>query len=90
MNPWDRPGWVPPFVDLATLALHICAHENTIENWVRQGIFPAPRMQGGKRMWSWKEVEKHLAGGNAAEHAPVSLAERIKEGTRRAAAGGRQ
>jgi predicted site-specific integrase-resolvase len=49
----------PPFQDLATLAQHICCAESTIENWVKVGVFPTPRMQGGKRLWSWKEVERH-------------------------------
>jgi predicted DNA-binding transcriptional regulator AlpA len=55
----------PPFQDLATLAEHICAGESTIERWVKEGKFPLPKMQGGKRLWSWKEVEKHLARTNA-------------------------
>ncbi len=84
--PWDRPGWVPPFLDLSTLALHICASERSIENWVRMGIFPPPRMQGGKRLWRWSEVERHLAGeGEPQQNEPVDLAARIKEGTWRAA-----
>lgn len=51
----------PPFMDLATLAEHICCGESTIEAWVKQGIFPCPVRQGGKRLWQWKEVERHLA-----------------------------
>jgi hypothetical protein len=39
----------PPFQDLATLAEHICTGESTIENWVRQGLFPAPKKIGGKQ-----------------------------------------
>lgn len=78
----------PPFQDLATLARNVCLSERTIENHVSLGIFPAPRMQGGKRLWRWAEVEKHLAGGDAEGQArPVTLVERIREGTRRAAGG---
>jgi hypothetical protein len=80
--------FIPPFQDLATLARHTCLSERTIENHVVMGIFPAPRMQGRKRLWSWKEVERHLAGVDTGEHAkPVDLVERIRNGTRRAAAG---
>lgn len=77
----------PPFADLATLARLICLSEKTIENHVAMGIFPAPRKQGGKRLWEWETVRKHLAGEGTEAHAPGDLAERIKEGTRRAAGG---
>lgn len=65
----ERLLYPPPFMDLATLARHICSGESTIENWVKMGQFPAPRMQGGKRLWRWKEVEKHLAGDGVASAA---------------------
>jgi hypothetical protein len=75
----------PPYQDLATLALHICAAESTIENWVRLGLFPEPRKVGGKRLWSWKEVERHIAGTKELTAAsPDELAERIKNGTKQA------
>jgi hypothetical protein len=73
----------PPFQDLATLSAHICAAESTIENWVRLGLFPEPKKLGGKRLWSWKEVERHL--GKVGDTAlPDELAERVKNGTRQA------
>jgi predicted DNA-binding transcriptional regulator AlpA len=49
-------------MSLATLAEHIDSGESTIENWVKLGTFPKPVMQGGKRLWRWKDVERHLAG----------------------------
>jgi len=76
----------PPYQDLATLSQHICAAESTIENWVRIGIFPQPRKVGGKRLWQWKEVERHLAKMNdAADSSPDQEAQRIREATRAAA-----
>jgi len=76
----------PPYQDLATLSQHICAAESTIENWVRIGIFPQPRKVGGKRLWQWKEVERHLAKMNdTAESLPDEEAQRIREATRAAA-----
>lgn len=75
----------PPFQDLATLAAHISTAESTIENWVKLGQFPAPRLQGGKRLWSWKEVERHLARDKELTAcSPDALAERVKNGTRQA------
>jgi hypothetical protein len=73
----------PPFQDLATLAEHICAAESTIENWVRLGLFPEPKKVGGKRLWCWREVERHLANINPAKSLD-ELAERIKNGTKQA------
>lgn len=70
----------PPFMDLATLAEHICCGESTIENWVKEGKFPEPKRQGGKRLWRWKDVEKHLARGPDPQ--AQSEAERIREATR--------
>jgi predicted DNA-binding transcriptional regulator AlpA len=78
----------PPFQDLATLAEHICAGESTIENWVRQGLFPQPRKIGGKRLWQWKEVERHLAAMNEMSASLSDEAQRITEATRAAAAEG--
>ena len=74
----------PPFMDLATLAEHICCGESTIEKWVKEGNFPKPvTPPGGKRLWRWKEVEKHLAGKSRIE--PISEVDRIREATRAAA-----
>jgi len=77
----------PPFQDLATLAEHICAGESTIENWVRQGLFPQPRKIGGKRLWQWKEVERHLAAMSETSALLSDEAQRITEATRAAAKG---
>ena len=75
-----------PFQDLATLSEHICAAESTIENWVRLGLFPEPKKIGGKRLWEWKKVARHLAIQEqvTSSSGPDELAERIKNGTRQA------
>ena len=76
----------PPYQDLATLAAHICAGESTIENWVKLGLFPAPKKVGGKRLWRWKDVERHLAAENGMVAAsPDQQAEGIRNATRAAA-----
>lgn len=76
----------PPFQDLRTLSEHICAAESTIENWVRQGLFPAPRKIGGKNLWRWKEVERYLAHANdLAASLPQDETRRITDATRAAA-----
>lgn len=84
----DRLPYPPPFMDLRTLAEHICAGESTIENWVKMGTFPKPKHQGGKRFWRWKEVERHLAAQHDdAPTAPGDHAQRITDATRKALQG---
>jgi predicted DNA-binding transcriptional regulator AlpA len=80
-------SYPPPFQDLRTLSEHICASESTIENWVRQGLFPAPKKVGGKNLWRWSEVEKHLAATpDLSEDGNSNELRRITNATRTAAA----
>jgi predicted site-specific integrase-resolvase len=76
----------PPWQDIATLCAHLCISEGTVDNWVKQGILPAGRMVGGKRMWKWSEVEAKLdpATGIVPE---ADLAARVYNATKQAANG---
>jgi hypothetical protein len=73
-------------MDLATLSEHVCCGESTIENWVRLGIFPVPKKIGGKRLWEWKVVQRHLAKYDEQGAASIDQAEAIRNATRAAAA----
>ncbi len=79
----------PPFMDLRTLAEHICAGERSIERWVSMGTFPKPRLQEGKRLWEWAKVKRHLAARN--DDVPASgidtQLKEITDATRRALQG---
>ena len=76
----------PPYQDIRTLSEHICLSERTIETWVKLGKLPAPVAgSDGKRLWRWKDVEKHLAPERAIG-TPSDDIERIREATRAAAA----
>ncbi len=88
MTAAGRNGFIPPYMDLRTLAEHICVGESTIENWVKMGMFPPARRIGGKRLWRWADVEAHLAGeaGNAAV-SPEQQIEAIRNATKAAAGG---
>ena len=81
----DRLPYPPPWQDMPTLCVHICVSSTTVENWVAQGILPAPRKRGGKLMWKWSEVDAYLTNGRP-DGSPESDAERIRRGTREAAA----
>ena len=83
-----RPlAYPPPWQDMATLCQHICAAPNTVDKWVLDGILPPPRKRGGKLMWKWSEVDEYLSDGGA--RSPDAEADRIRDGSRRAAAEGR-
>jgi predicted DNA-binding transcriptional regulator AlpA len=83
----DRPlNYPPPWMDMVTLCKHTCLSSATVDNWVAQGILPAPRKRGGKLMWKWAEVDQFLDNGGAGG-SPDALAERIKNGTRQEATG---
>jgi predicted DNA-binding transcriptional regulator AlpA len=71
---------------VATLADHICCGESTIENWVKMGLFPAPKKIGGKRLWRWRDVEHHLAAEEDLAQSSNDLAARITNATRKATA----
>jgi hypothetical protein len=58
----DRLPYPPPFQDLRTLSAHVCMAESTIENAVKMGILPAPRILDGLRLWKWEEVAACLDG----------------------------
>jgi predicted site-specific integrase-resolvase len=79
----------PPWQDSVTLAQHLSISPTTVPNWVNDGILPAPRERGGKLMWKWSEVDDRLSVGKEGA-APDAQAERIRSGTRAAAAERRQ
>lgn len=82
-----RPDHMPRYVDLQRLAFELSTGESTIEAWVRKGEFPQPRKVGGKRLWVWIEVERHI---NRTDTSPslASSGEGIREATRRVSQGG--
>jgi predicted site-specific integrase-resolvase len=77
----------PPWQDAPTLALHLSISDGTIDNWIRQGILPPPRMIGGKRMWEWSEVERRLRGDDDTMLSEADLARRVHDVTRKIANG---
>lgn len=74
----------PPWQDIATLCRHICVCQNTVDKWVADGTLPPPRKRGGKLMWKWEEVDEYLTNGGIGK-SPDAQADRIRDGTRRAA-----
>lgn len=83
MTAKTHSDFIPPWQDMPTLCAHICATPNTVDKWVFDGILPLPRKRGGKLMWKWSEVDHYLTSGG--EQSNDAEAERIRNGTRRAA-----
>lgn len=80
-----RDGFIPPFMDIGTLAEHLCISTGTIENWVRMGYLPPSRKVGGKRLWRWQEVERRIAPpDNLIPVSPDEQADRIRNATKAA------
>ena len=77
---------LPAYLDIRRLCDEISISERTADAWVRQGILPAPKLRGGKRLWKWAEVERYLDdGGPDASATADPEAERIRNGTLRMA-----
>lgn len=57
----EKDQFVPQWMDMPTLARHVCAHPDTIRNWVAERGFPKPSKPGGRKlMWEWSAVERWL------------------------------
>jgi len=78
-----HPGFIPPWMDAATLAAHLCICEGTVDAWVRHGILPPPKMKGGKRMWRWADVDRQLDDDGTDMPSSADLAERVRHATSR-------
>lgn len=74
-------SYPPPFQDMATLCLHICASPNTVDKWVVDGLLPQPRMKGGKKMWFWPEVQEYLMRDG--DRSPDAEADRVRNNVKR-------
>lgn len=80
----DLP-YPPPWQDAPTLCKHLCISDRTLDAWVRQGLLPAAREKGGKRMWKWSEVESFMEGDGGIVPEQANLRE-VYDATRKAAA----
>ena len=73
----------PPWQDAPTLCAHLCISERTLDNWIRDGILPAARQRGGKRMWKWSEVDHLMDGDAGIVPSEGNLAKQVYDATRK-------
>ena len=78
-----QKGWIPAWMDAATLAANISVSVDTIPNWVAAGILPPGRQRGGKLMWKWSEVDAMLTDGPAEKGSVTDAVRREREADRR-------
>ena len=82
-----RDQHIPAYVDIARLCRELCLCESTVEAWMKNGKLPPPKVSDGKRLWKWIEVERALDGWEQkTQEFGGTLAERIRDATRRIAA----
>ena len=80
-------NYPPPWMSKAVLCEHISVSDRTVDNWVKQGILPPPKLRGGLLLWRWSEVDKWLAIGGGTvpdDTGSTSTEEKIRDATRNA------
>lgn len=91
-SPQDQPSgrkkrgddlWL---IDMSRLTRAISTSETTIEEWIKKGTFPAPKMKGGKRYWKWSAIEEWFDKDDTTGLA-ASPEEALRERTRRISQG---
>lgn len=70
----------PSYMDIRRVSFETSYSESTIENLLKKGKFPRPKIKCGKRVWKWIEVEAFM---DREDDEPLSDAERITQAGRR-------
>lgn len=66
----DEEYKIPAFMDVSTLAAHMCLDNETVLQWVEQGALPQPIIRNGRKRWRWRDVERAMSG-DAGEYSRV-------------------
>lgn len=80
-----RLPYPPPWMPKNVLAAHLGVSTSTVDNWAATGVLPPGRKRGGMWMWKWSEVNDRMTEGQPGG-SPDATADRIRNGTRAAAA----
>ena len=77
--------FTPLYLDMAGMVRNLHASERSIETYVKQGLLPAPKRLGGKRIWLTTDVIAAIDGNSETGLSNDPLAERIRDATKAAA-----
>jgi len=68
VTPMLRRTYPPDYVSAETLAYRLDIAVGAVEQYVKRGLLPAPRMIGEAKRWCWQEVDRRIRGvdGDAA------------------------
>lgn len=56
----------PDYVSAETLAYRLDCSRSTVDDYVRRGLLPTPRIIGNLQRWRWSEIEAWIANQGAA------------------------
>ena len=55
----------PDYVSAETLAYRLDCSRSTVDDYVRRGLLPTPRIIGNLQRWRWSEIEAWIANQGA-------------------------
>ena len=59
-------SFAPDYVSAETLAYRLDCSRSTVDDYVRRGLLPRPRIIGNLQRWRWSEIEAWIANQGAA------------------------
>jgi predicted DNA-binding transcriptional regulator AlpA len=54
-------AFAPDYVSAETLAYRLDCSRSTVDDYVRRGLLPTPRIIGNLQRWRWREIEAWIA-----------------------------
>jgi predicted DNA-binding transcriptional regulator AlpA len=54
-------AFAPDYVSAETLAYRLDCSRSTVDDYVRRGLLPTPRIIGNLQRWRWSEIEAWIA-----------------------------
>ena len=58
-------AFAPDYVSAETLAYRLDCSRSTVDDYVRRGLLPRPRIIGNLQRWRWSEIEAWIANQGA-------------------------
>jgi predicted DNA-binding transcriptional regulator AlpA len=60
-----KRAFAPDYVSAETLAYRLDCSRSTVNDYVRRGLLPTPRIIGNLQRWRWSEIETWIASQDA-------------------------